>query len=79
MIPHFETDEQNDNIRVNSHFGQNSPACLVPYRRDPVVPEEVEDDGLADGAAGPEPLEAGVTALVLGLNLSRGEYIAAMV
>ena len=38
-----------------------------------------EDDGLADGAPGPEPLEAGYAALVLGLNISRGEYFAAMV
>ena len=53
------------------------PACLVSYRDPIFFPEEVEDDGPADGAAG--PLEAGVTALVLGLNLSRGEYFAAMV
>ena len=70
MIPHCETDEQNDNNRVNSNFRQNAPACLVPYLWDPVVPEEVEDDGPADGAPGPEPLEAGVAAPVLDLNLS---------
>ena len=46
------------------------PACLVSYRDPIFFPEEVEDDGPADGAPGPEPLEAGVAAPVLDLNLS---------